>query len=150
MRIIIQRVKYAKVEVNNKLISHIKNGLLVFAGFEEVETNEEMDWMINKIINLRIFCDSEGKMNLSINEINGQILVVSQFTLYASTKKGNRPSFINSAKNDVAIRYYEHFIENIEKTFNKKVEKGIFGENMQISLENDGPVTIFIDSKNKE
>lgn len=150
MRVIIQRVKYAKVEVNDNLISEIGNGLLVFVGFETIETISEMEWMINKILNLRIFADDNGKMNLSLKEIGGQILIVSQFTLFASTKKGNRPSFIKSASNNLAIDYYNKFIKIFETIFQQKIEKGIFGENMQISIINDGPVTIFIDSKNKE
>jgi len=150
MRVIIQRVKKAQVDVDNKTIGKINNGLLVLAGFENDDNEEDIDWITKKIINLRIFSDSEGKMNLSVTDIDGQILVVSQFTLHASTKKGNRPSFIKAAQPDISIPLYNKFVKKIETETGKKVETGEFGAYMNVILENDGPVTIFIDSKNKE
>jgi D-aminoacyl-tRNA deacylase len=150
MRAVIQRVKNASVEIENKLCSKIETGLLVLIGICNTDTEQDISWMAQKIVNLRIFSDINGKMNLSVKEINGEILVVSQFTLYASTKKGNRPSFTESAKPDFAIPMYEKFIKNLSIEFDKEIKTGIFGADMQISLLNDGPVTITIDTKNKE
>ncbi len=150
MRAIIQRVNYASVKADGKEISSIAKGFLVFAGWEEMDTTEDLEWISGKIARLRIFNDENDLMNLSIQESSGDILLVSQFTLFASTKKGNRPSFIRSAKPDIAIPLYEKFILCLEKDVGKPIKKGIFGADMKISLENDGPVTIQIDSKNKE
>jgi len=150
MRIVIQRVKKALVEIENQIYSSINNGLLIFVGFEESDQKEDIEWLSAKIINLRIFNDENNIMNLAINEINGEILVVSQFTLHAKTKKGNRPSYINAAKPDIAIPLYNDFIHQLELLLNKKVATGIFGADMQVSLVNDGPVTILIDSKQRE
>ncbi len=150
MRVVIQRVKSAKVEINNKLQSIISEGLLILLGIEESDGYEDIDWLANKIVNLRIFNDSEGKMNLSVIDINGELMVVSQFTLHAYTKKGNRPSFIRAALPETAIPIYEMFIKTLETITDKKVKSGLFGANMSISLTNNGPVTIYIDTKNKE
>lgn len=150
MRALIQRVNYAKVLINNKIHAQINTGLLVFIGIEESDNYEDSSWLAKKIVNLRIFNDSNGVMNLSVKDINGEILIVSQFTLHASTKKGNRPSYIKAAKPDKAIHLYNNFIEETIKEFGKKVETGVFGAKMMIALENNGPVTIIIDTKNKE
>lgn len=150
MRAVIQRVKKAEVEINCELYSRISSGLLILLGIEESDNIEDVEWLVNKIINLRIFGDTEGKMNLSVIDTNGCLMVVSQFTLHASTKKGNRPSFVRAAPPQKAIPLYDKFIETLEKISNQKVETGIFGAQMLISLVNDGPVTIFIDTKNKE
>lgn len=150
MRVIVQRVKKASVTVENKLISKIDNGLLVFVGIEDNDSTEDMDWLANKICNLRILDDSNKIMNLSILDTKGDILAVSQFTLMASTKKGNRPSYIKASKPDFALPMYEQFCNKLSKTIDKQVLKGVFGADMQIELINDGPVTISIDSKNKE
>ncbi|MEA3450323.1 MAG: D-aminoacyl-tRNA deacylase [Bacteroidota bacterium] len=149
MRAIIQRVKKAKVEIENSVFASIKKGLLVFVGIENDDTDEDIKWLAKKIVNMRIFGDENNKMNISLNDINGEILVVSQFTLHASTKKGNRPSYIKAAKPDFAIPVYEKFIKEIEIILNKKVETGKFGAYMNVIIENDGPVTIFVDTKNK-
>ncbi|MBN2892348.1 MAG: D-tyrosyl-tRNA(Tyr) deacylase [Bacteroidales bacterium] len=150
MRTIIQRVNSASVDVEHKIIGNINKGLLVLIGFEEEDNEQDIIWLANKIINLRIFNDAEGKMNLSLQDIDGEILIVSQFTLHASTKKGNRPSFIKAAKPQISIPLYEKFIKEVEKTGLKKVATGEFGAEMKVKLENDGPVTISIDTKNKE
>lgn len=150
MRVVIQRVTNASVQVNTNIISSINNGLLLLVGFEEDEAIQDMQWLANKIINLRIFNDSDGLMNLSVADINGDILVVSQFTLYAWTKKGNRPSFSRAATFDKGEEYYNKFLEILQNSFNKIIFKGIFGGNMQINLTNDGPVTIIMDTKNKD
>jgi len=150
MRVVIQRVSEAKVTVEGKITGSIGNGMLVLAGFEETDSEEEVIWMAGKIARLRIFNDKEGLMNLSIIDTGGNVLLVSQFTLHALTKKGNRPSFIKAAKPDKAIPLYESFIKILQSIINKPVEKGIFGAMMEVSLVNDGPVTIYIDSKNKE
>ena len=150
MRVVIQRVQNASVSIENKLFSSIEKGLLILVGIEETDNTEDIDWLCKKIIDLRIFADSEGKMNLSVKDIDGDILVISQFTLYASTKKGNRPSYIKSAKPEIAIPLYENFISALSNLFQKPVKTGVFGADMQVSLINDGPVTICIDSKNKE
>lgn len=136
--------------VEQKILSAIGKGLLVLAGFEEADTNEDLEWMAAKIANLRIFTDAEDKMNLSVKEVGGDIILVSQFTLYASTQKGNRPSFINAAKPNVAIPLYEKFIFLVGKELGKNVGTGEFGADMKVALINDGPVTINIDSKNRE
>jgi len=150
MRAVIQRVSMASVSIEGKVKSKISNGLLILLGIEEEDNLEDLDWLSSKIVNLRIFNDVKGIMNLSINDIEGQILSVSQFTLHAKTKKGNRPSYIRAAKPEIAIPFYEEFNRKIEILTGKKVETGDFGANMQVSLINDGPVTIIIDTKNKE
>lgn len=150
MRVVIQRVIHASVTVNRQVTGKIGNGLLVLAGFEEQDTDEDLDWVAGKITKLRIFNDSEGKMNHSLQDVEGELLVVSQFTLHASTKKGNRPSYIKAAKPDVAIPLYENFTKLLQEQIGQKVQTGIFGAEMKVELLNDGPVTIIIDSKNKE
>jgi D-aminoacyl-tRNA deacylase len=150
MRAVIQRVSLASVSIEGKVKSKISNGLLILLGIEEEDNLEDLEWLSSKIVNLRIFNDAKGIMNLSINDIEGQILSVSQFTLHAKTKKGNRPSYIKAAKPEIAIPLYEEFNRKIEFLTGKEVETGEFGANMQVSLINDGPVTIIIDTKNKE
>ncbi|MCL4482776.1 MAG: D-aminoacyl-tRNA deacylase [Bacteroidetes bacterium] len=150
MRVVIQRVSKASVTVDNQLVSPIGSGLLVLAGFEEADTAEDLEWMSAKIVNLRIFGDEQGVMNLSVKETDGEILLVSQFTLHAVTKKGNRPSYIRAAKSEVSIPLYNLFVEKVEKQLGKRVKTGIFGADMKVDLLNDGPVTIIMDSKNKE
>jgi D-tyrosyl-tRNA(Tyr) deacylase len=150
MRVVIQRVLEASVKVNNEVVGNINNGLLVFAGFEEEDNNEDIDWIVRKIIGLRIFNDDQQIMNLSIVETGGNMLVISQFTLHASTKKGNRPSYIKAAKPQSALIKYENTLALLSDALGKKVERGIFGADMKVSLINDGPVTILMDSKNKE
>src|ERR1043165_929986 len=150
MRTTIQRVSEARVTIEGKIKSSIGKGLLVLAGFEEADTAEDLEWMSAKIANLRIFQDENEQMNLSVKDVNGEIIVVSQFTLHAMTKKGNRPSFIRAAKPDVAIPLYEKFVALMERDLSKPVGTGEFGADMKVALINDGPVTINIDSKNKE
>lgn len=150
MRFVIQRVRSAKVEIDRSIHSEIGAGLLILAGIEENDTEEDILWLCNKVAQMRIFGDSEGRMNLSLNDIGGEMLLVSQFTLHASTKKGNRPSFIKAARPEKAIPLYELLIKEMEKQIQRPVKSGVFGANMQVSLVNDGPVTIFIDSKNRE
>jgi len=150
MRAVIQRVTEASVEISGKIKSEIKKGLLVLVGFEENDSFEDISWLSKKIVQLRIFSDEKGLMNLSVQDISGQILIVSQFTLHASTKKGNRPSFILAAKPDISIPLYEKFINQIEADLGKKAATGEFGADMKIALINDGPVTIWFDTKNKE
>jgi D-tyrosyl-tRNA(Tyr) deacylase len=150
MRAVIQRVNSASVEVNKKTISKINQGLLVFLGIHISDTERDLDWLVKKIVGLRIFSDENEKMNLSINDVNGEMLIISQFTLFASTKKGNRPSFLLAAKPEKAIPLYQLFIDKIEKETAKKIATGIFGADMKILLENDGPITIIIDSQNLE
>jgi D-tyrosyl-tRNA(Tyr) deacylase len=150
MRAVIQRVSYASVTINDKIKSSIGMGLLVLLGIEESDTKEDIEWLCGKINRLRIFNDYDGVMNLSLQEINGEILIISQFTLHASTKKGNRPSYIKAAKPEIAIPLYEEFIKQMKKEIGKEVQTGIFGADMKVELLNDGPVTIIIDSKNKE
>lgn len=150
MRAVIQRVKHANVTIDGKIKSSIRNGLLILLGIEETDSDEDIKWLSAKISNLRIFNDEQGLMNLSVKEINGEALVVSQFTLHASTKKGNRPSYIRSAKPYIAIPLYEKFIQQIEFDLGKQIQTGIFGADMKVELLNDGPVTIIIDTKNKE
>ncbi len=149
MRILIQRVNNANVTIENKVHAEIKRGLLVFVGIEDADDEEDAAWLAKKLVNLRIFNDNQGVMNLSVKDINGDILVVSQFTLHALTKKGNRPSYIKAAAPEKAIPLYECFQKEIVMELGKKIKTGVFGANMQISLVNDGPVTIWIDSKNK-
>ncbi len=146
---VIQRVKQASVTIDNTLKSSISQGLLVLLGIAHEDTQEDSEWLTKKIINLRIFSDAEGKMNLSLKDINGDLLVVSQFTLHASTKKGNRPSFVDAARPEKAIPTYEQFVQLSEIELGKKVYTGEFGADMQVELLNDGPVTIIIDTKNK-
>ena len=150
MKVIIQRVLNASVEINQQTHSSINQGYLILLGIGNEDTADDVEWLTNKIINLRIFNDENGLMNLSINQINGEMLLVSQFTLFAQTKGSNRPSFINAAKPDIAAPLYEKFITSLEHKFDKKIKTGIFGADMKISLTNDGPVTIIIDTKNKE
>ena len=150
MKVVIQRVSKASVTVDQKIVSAIKNGLLILLGITNEDTIDDIKWLSNKIINLRIFNDANGIMNSSLLETNGDAIVVSQFTLMASTKKGNRPSYIKAAKPDVAVPLYQKFIQQLELDLNKKVGTGIFGADMKIELVNDGPVTISIDSKQKE
>ncbi len=150
MRAVIQRVQKASVHIATSIKSTIGPGLLILVGIEDADTDEDIEWLSNKIINMRIFNDDAGLMNLSIKEINGDILLVSQFTLYALTKKGNRPSFIHAAKPITAIPIYESLISSFEKNVGKKIQTGVFGADMQVHLINDGPVTIIIDSKKKE
>ena len=149
MRVLLQRVSEASVKIEGKINGQIDQGLLLLLGICAEDAQGDIDWLIQKIINMRIFSDENGKMNLSIQDIQGEFLVISQFTLHASTKKGNRPSFIEAARPEIAIPLYENFITQLKLT-NLKVETGIFGADMKVSLVNDGPVTIAIDSKNKE
>ena len=150
MRVVIQRVSEASVSVENSITGQIKKGLLVLAGFEDSDNIEDIEWLSKKIVQLRIFSDSNDLMNLSVHDVLGDILVVSQFTLHASTKKGNRPSFIKAAKPETAIPLYEQFKKQLEVELGKPVQSGVFGAMMNVSLINDGPVTITIDTKNKE
>ncbi len=150
MKVVIQRVSGASVMIDNAIKSAINSGLLVLVGVEDADTIEDIDFLCRKIVNLRIFDDASGVMNLSVKEINGEILCVSQFTLHALTKKGNRPSYIKASKPDFAIPMYDLFCKTLEKTLEKSVGTGVFGADMKVSLINDGPVTIVIDSKNKE
>ncbi len=150
MRAVIQRVTQASVTINEKVHDSIKSGLLVLLGIEENDGDEDIKWLSSKIVNMRIFSDNNGLMNLALKDIDGDILLISQFTLHASTKKGNRPSFLQSAKPDIAIPVYQKIIKQLENTFEKRIHTGQFGADMKVALCNDGPVTIYIDSKNKE
>lgn len=150
MRAVIQRVSYAKLFVDNEVYSKINKGLLILIGVENNDRTNDIKWLAKKICEMRIFSDSNKKLNLSVRDILGEIMVVSQFTLLASTKKGNRPSYIKALKPKEAIKVYNNFIAELEKTFMKKIKTGLFGKEMKIELENDGPVTIIIDSKNKD
>ncbi len=150
MRIVLQRVSQASVGIDNKIISTIKEGVLILLGIEDADTSQDIEWLCNKIVKMRIFNDENGVMNLSLKDIDGGALIISQFTLHASTKKGNRPGYIKAARPEVAIPLYEEFIREFEKIFEKKVGAGVFGADMKVSLLNDGPVTIILDSKNKE
>jgi len=150
MRIVIQRVSEAAVSVDGQITGSIANGLLVLMGIEDADTVEDIEWLSNKITNIRLFNDADGVMNLSVKDINGDILLVSQFTLHASTKKGNRPSYIKASKAEFAITMYEKMIRQLTIDLGKPIQKGVFGADMKVSLLNDGPVTIVIDSKNKE
>lgn len=150
MRIVVQRVSEASVRIENKIVGLISNGLMVLVGIETTDVQSDADYLVQKILNLRIFNDEEAKMNLSIQDVGGELLVVSQFTLHASTKKGNRPSYIRAARPEQAIPLYTYFIEQAQKELNTKIQTGEFGADMKVSLVNDGPVTIIIDSANKD
>ena len=150
MRAVIQRVVHATVKVDEQVTGQIEKGLLVLLGIEDADTTEDINWLSGKIVNLRIFDDVAGVMNLSVKEIDGNVLLVSQFTLHASIKKGNRPSYIKASKPDFAIPMYEKMILQLENDLGKKVQTGIFGADMKVELLNDGPVTIVIDTKNRE
>jgi len=150
MRVVLQRVSQASVTVEQQKVAQIEKGLLILVGIEDLDTQEDIDWLAGKIIKMRIFGDENDVMNCSVQDIDGDIIVVSQFTLHASTKKGNRPSYIKASKPEFAIPMYENFVKSLEKEFNKKVQTGIFGADMKVNLLNDGPVTILIDSKNKD
>ena len=150
MRVVIQRVSEAAVRVDGKIVGEIKQGLMVLLGIETADTEEDIDWLLNKILNLRIFNDADGVMNTSLLDVEGDLLVISQFTLMAATKKGNRPSYIRAAKHEQAIPLYESFCAKAQQLLGKTVQKGSFGADMKVSLINDGPVTIQIDSKNRE
>lgn len=148
MKAVIQRVSKASVTINGTIKSSIGSGLLILLGIEDADTQEDINWLSSKIVNLRIFNDAEGVMNISVKEIGGDIILVSQFTLHASTKKGNRPSYIKAAKPDFAIPMYEKMIAQLQNDLGKPIQTGIFGADMKVQLMNDGPVTIVIDSKN--
>ena len=150
MKTVIQRVSQASVTIDNKIVSEIKNGLLVLVGIENADSQEDISWLVTKIVNLRIFADENNIMNLSIKDIDGEIIVVSQFTLHASTIKGNRPSYLKASKPEIAIPIYENFVQKLQFELGKKVQTGVFGADMKVNLINDGPVTIVIDSKNRE
>lgn len=150
MRLVIQRVSLASVKVDNLVVSQIAGGLLILAGIEEADDREDIEWLVKKTCQLRIFNDDHGVMNLSVLDTAGDIIVVSQFTLHASTKKGNRPSYIRAARPEMAIPLYEQLVEAFNKSLDKAVGTGIFGTHMEVSLVNDGPVTIILDSKNKD
>lgn len=149
MKVVIQRVQSAQVEIAKQVVGKINQGLLVLVGFEAADTQEDIDWVVSKTVNLRIFADENGVMNCSLLETGGSLLLVSQFTLHASTKKGNRPSYMQAAKPEIAIPLYEKCILVFETALQKSIQTGQFGADMQVSLVNDGPVTILIDSKNK-
>ena len=150
MRTVIQKVTQASVVIENQIVATINKGLLVLVGIEDTDNNDDIAWLSAKIVNLRVFEDDKGVMNLSVKDVDGQVLIVSQFTLHAATKKGNRPSYIRAARPEVAIPIYEAFIKQVETLLGKKVPTGQFGAMMQVNLSNDGPVTILIDTKNKE
>jgi D-tyrosyl-tRNA(Tyr) deacylase len=150
MRLVIQRASSASVKVDHSIVSQMENGLLILAGIEEADTSEDIDWLVKKVCQLRIFNDSEGVMNLSIQDVRGEIIVVSQFTLHASTKKGNRPSYIRAARPEMAIPLYEKLVSEFSKALGKPIGTGVFGAHMEVSLINDGPVTIILDSKNRD
>ena len=150
MKVVVQRVSEASVVIDNEIVASIKKGLLILLGIVNEDAQEDINWLCKKIVNLRIFPDEDGVMNTSLLDSNGDIILVSQFTLHASTKKGNRPSYIKAAKPDVAIPLYENFIEQLQSELGKSIQTGEFGADMKVHLVNDGPVTIIIDSKNKE
>ena len=150
MKLVIQRVKESSVEIDNKIKAEIGKGFLVLIGISQEDNKLDVEWLVNKVLNIRIFNDSDGIMNKSIIDIKGEILIISQFTLMALTKKGNRPSYIKSASHEIAIPLYNYFIELLESKLNNKIKTGIFGADMKVRLINDGPVTIIIDSKNRE
>ena len=150
MKVVIQRVKESSVEIDNQIKAEIGKGLLVLIGISQEDNKLDVEWLANKVLNIRIFNDPDGVMNKSIIDIKGEILIISQFTLMALTKKGNRPSYIKSASHEIAIPLYNYFIELLESKLNKRIKTGIFGADMKVRLINDGPVTIIIDSKNKE
>lgn len=149
MRVVLQRVSSASVTIETKIVATIQKGLLVLVGIEDADTQADIDWLVGKIVNIRIFGDENNVMNLSVQDIDGDIMVVSQFTLYAATKKGNRPSYIKASKPEIAIPLYENFVHQLQFELGKKVQTGVFGADMQVALVNDGPVTISIDSKNR-
>jgi D-tyrosyl-tRNA(Tyr) deacylase len=150
MRVVIQRVTEANVKVENNIVGEIQKGLLILAGMEDNDGDEDIRWLSNKIVNLRIFNDENGVMNVSVKDNGGEILLISQFTLHASYKKGNRPSYIRASKPDIAIPLYEKMIEQLEQDLGKKIQTGLFGADMKVGLLNDGPTTIVMDTKNKE
>ncbi len=150
MKVVLQRVSSASVTIENKIVADIQKGLLILIGIEAADLQKDIDWLVGKITKIRIFEDESQVMNLSVKDINGDIIVVSQFTLHAATKKGNRPSYIKAAKPDFAIPLYESFVQQLEKELAKKIQTGVFGADMKVNLLNDGPVTIIIDSKNRE
>lgn len=150
MKVVLQRVSQASVTIDNQTVAKIEQGLLVLVGIVEEDTQQDINWLVNKIMNCRIFSDENGVMNKSVKDIDGDVIVVSQFTLHASTKKGNRPSYIKAAKPDVAIPLYESFIKTCEADLQKSIQTGQFGADMKVALVNDGPVTILMDTKNKE
>ena len=150
MKAVIQRVSHSSVSINNQIVAQIQSGLLVLIGVEDADNKDDVHWLTSKIVNLRIFPDENEVMNLSLKDIDGEMIIVSQFTLHALTKKGNRPSYIKASKPEIAIPLYESFIKEMEVELGKKVQTGQFGADMKVSLVNDGPVTIIIDSKNKE
>ncbi len=150
MRVVIQRVQSASVDIDRKRVAEIGTGLLVLAGIEDLDTEEDINWLSSKIVQLRVFNDEAGVMNCSLKDVGGELLLVSQFTLHASTKKGNRPSYIKASKPPVAIPLYEKLIARLEAELGKPISTGVFGADMQVGLVNDGPVTIFIDTKQKE
>lgn len=150
MRLVIQRVSSASVRVDESVVSEIGNGLLILAGIEDADSAEDIDWLVKKVCQLRIFGDPEGVMNLSVQDVSGEMIVVSQFTLHASTKKGNRPSYIRAARPETAIPLYEQLVSEFSKMLGKPIGTGIFGAHMEVSLVNDGPVTIILDSKNRD
>lgn len=150
MKAVIQRVLQSSVTIDQKIVAQIGQGLLVLVGIEDADTKEDIDWLTSKIANLRIFADAQNVMNLSLKDIQGDMIVVSQFTLHALTKKGNRPSYIKASKPDIAIPLYESFVQQMEIELGKKIQTGQFGADMKVALINDGPLTIIIDTKNKE
>lgn len=150
MKAVIQRVSHSSVSINNQIVAQIQSGLLVLIGVEDADNKDDVHWLTSKIVNLRIFPDENEVMNLSLKDIDGEMIIVSQFTLHALTKKGNRPSYIKASKPEIAIPLYESFIKEMEVKLGKKVQTGQFGADMKVSLVNDGPVTIIIDTKNKE
>ncbi len=150
MRVVVQRVSHSSVTVDGNSVSSIGKGMLVLAGFEHTDTKEDLDWMSAKIVQLRIFADQEDVMNLSVKDTNGEILLISQFTLHAATKKGNRPSYIRAAPPEISVPLYQLFVDKLSEQLGRAVKTGIFGADMKVELLNDGPVTIIIDSKNKE
>jgi D-tyrosyl-tRNA(Tyr) deacylase len=150
MKAVIQRVSHSSVSINNQIVAQIQSGLLVLIGVEDADNKDDVHWLTSKIVNLRIFPDENEVMNLSLKDIDGEMIIVSQFTLHALTKKGNRPSYIKASKPEIAIPLYESFIKEMEVELGKKVQTGQFGADMKVSLVNDGPITIIIDTKNKE
>ena len=150
MKAVIQRVSQSSVTINNEIVAQIQQGLLVLVGIEDADNQEDINWLTSKIANLRIFADENEVMNMSLKDIDGEMIVVSQFTLHALTKKGNRPSYIKASKPEIAIPLYESFVQQMEIELGKKIQTGQFGADMKVGLVNDGPVTIIIDTKNKE
>ncbi|MDH4404146.1 MAG: D-aminoacyl-tRNA deacylase [Flavobacterium sp.] len=150
MKAVLQRVSKASVEINSNIVANINFGILILIGIEDDDSQEDINWLSQKIINLRIFGDENEVMNLSVKDIQGEIIIVSQFTLHASTKKGNRPSYIKASKPEIAVPLYEKFVQKMELELGKKIQTGKFGADMKVALVNDGPVTIIIDSKNRE